>query len=70
MSECPKCWWKSRTLWFNAFCAALLALEAATGIIQPYVPVNVYMILAVVLPVVNAILRVITTQALTTKAEA
>lgn len=69
MTACPKCWWKSRTLWFNAACAALLALEAATGVIQPYVPVNVYLVMAAVLPVVNAILRVITTQALTIKAE-
>jgi hypothetical protein len=65
--ECPKCWWKSRTLWFNAACSALIALEAATGILQPHVPVNVYLVMAVVLPVVNAMLRVITTQAIALK---
>lgn len=67
MIDCPKCWWKSKTLWFNAACSALLALEAATGNIQPHVPVNVYLVMSVVLPIVNAILRVITTQALTIK---
>lgn len=66
MESC-KCWWKSRTLWLNAACAALIALEAATGIIQPHVPVNVYLVMAVLLPPVNAILRVITTQALSLK---
>ncbi len=64
---CAKCWWKSRTLWFNAMAAALLALETVTGAIQPYVPVNVYVVMAVALPVINAILRVVTTQALTFK---
>lgn len=64
---CPKCWWKSRTLWFNAFAAGLVALEAATGILQPRLPVNFYTALAVALPVVNAMLRVITTQAIALK---
>lgn len=65
--DCAKCWWKSRTLWFNAACSALIALESVTGIIQPHVPVNFYLVMAVALPVSNAILRVITTQALTIK---
>lgn len=59
-----KCWWKSRTLWFNAIAAALIALEATTGVLQPRLPVNLYMFMAVVLPIINAVLRVITTQAL------
>lgn len=63
VSNC-KCWWKSRTLWANAIAAALMALEATTGIIQPYVPVNLYVVMAVALPIVNAILRVVTTQAI------
>lgn len=60
---CPKCWWKSRTLWVNAAAAALIALEAGTGLLQPLLPVPFYTALAVALPMVNAALRVVTTQA-------
>lgn len=59
-----KPWWQSKILWVNAIAAALMALEGVTGAIQPYVPVNVYVVFAVALPVINALLRVITTQAL------
>jgi hypothetical protein len=56
-----KAWWKSRTLWVNAMAAMLVALEAGTGVLQPLLPINLYTALAVGLPVVNALLRVITT---------
>lgn len=64
MRGSPKCWWRSRTLWVNALAAGLLALEASTGLLQPLVPVNLYSAIAVALPVVNAVLRVVTTQGL------
>lgn len=56
-----KVWWKSRTLWVNAVAAMLVALEAGTGILQPLMPANLYTVLAVGLPIINALLRVITT---------
>lgn len=56
-----KAWYKSKTLWVNAAVAALVALEAVTGFLQPYVGDAFYAAIAVGLPVVNAILRVITT---------
>lgn len=56
-----KAWWKSKTLWVNAVAAMLVALEAGTGILQPLLPVNLYTVLAVGLPIINALLRVITT---------
>lgn len=59
-----KPWWASKVLWVNAIAAGLIALEASMGVMQPYLPVNFYLMMAIVLPVVNAILRVITTQAL------
>lgn len=59
-----KLWWQSRTLIVNAITAALVALEAGTGLLQPYLPVDFFTVIAVALPMVNAILRVITTQAL------
>lgn len=60
-----KPWWKSKIMWVNAGAAGLVALEVATAAMQPYLPVNFYLAMAVALPVVNAVLRVITTQALT-----
>lgn len=56
-----KPWWQSRTLQVNAVAAMLVALEAGTGILQPLLPVNLYTAMAVGLPIVNALLRVITT---------
>jgi hypothetical protein len=58
----PKPWWESKTLIINAAAAGLTALEASTGILKPLVGDNFYMIMAGVLPVVNAVLRVVTTQ--------
>lgn len=59
-----KPWWKSRTIRVNAVIAGLVALEAGTGLLQPILPVNFYTAVAVGLPIINAVLRVITTQAL------
>lgn len=59
-----KPWYTSKTIIVNAIVAAMVALEAGTGLLQPYLPGNFYAIIAVGLPVVNAVLRVITTTAL------
>jgi hypothetical protein len=59
-----KAWYQSKTLWINAVVAALAALEAGTGILQPFLPANFYAIVAVGLPIVNSVLRIITTQGL------
>lgn len=60
-----KPWWQSRTLQCNALVAGLVALEAGTGLLQPLVGERFYVMVAVGLPVINAMLRVVTTQALT-----
>lgn len=52
-------------LWLNVLAAALVALEETTGVLQPLLPVNFYAALAVALPVANAVLRVITSKAIT-----
>lgn len=62
MADC-KHWSRSRTLWVNAIAAALVALEAGTGLLQPHLPVSLYTAVAVGLPVINAVLRVLTHQA-------
>ena len=58
---------KSKTMMFNIACAALIALEGVSGFLQPYLPVNFYAAMCIALPVVNAMLRVVTTQPLTNK---
>lgn len=64
-----KPWYASRTVWLNAAAAALVALEASTGLLQPYVGDHFYAALAVALPVLNAMLRVITTQGIALRKE-
>jgi hypothetical protein len=59
-----KRWTKSKTLWFNAICAALAALEGLTGAMQPYLSVNAFALLSIALPVGNAVLRVVTSEPL------
>ena len=64
----PTCkhWWHSRVIWINVVAAGLLALEASTGMLQPLLPVNLYTAIAVGLPVINAMLRIVTSQAIRT----
>lgn len=57
-----KVWYKSKTLIVNAIAGALVALEAGTGLLKPYLGDDFYVIVAVGLPIINAILRVITTE--------
>lgn len=61
-----KPWYRSRTILANAAVAGLVALEAVSGLLQPYLPVNFYAAVAVGLPVLNAMLRVITTEGVRT----
>lgn len=57
-----KPWYKSKTLIVNAIAAALLALEAGTGLIQPHMQADFYAAFALGLTMVNAVLRVITSK--------
>jgi len=59
-----KAWYLSKTLWVNMLVAALVALEAGTGLLQPFLPPHFYAIVAVGLPIINAMLRIVTTQGL------
>ena len=58
---------RSKTMLFNAIVAALAALEGVFGMLQSYVPGNVFAYLTIILTVGNAFLRVLTTQALADK---
>jgi hypothetical protein len=59
-----KPWYKSKTLWVNIIVAVLATLEASTGLLQPYLPNHWYVVVAVGLPIINVVLRIITTQSL------
>lgn len=52
----------SKTLWFNAAGAGLIALEANLHLLQPYVPGSAYAWVAVGLATGNAVLRFFTVQ--------
>ena len=57
-----KPWWKSKVIGFNAVAAALIALESNYSLLQPYLPISVYLVGAMVIAGVNAGLRIITSQ--------
>lgn len=57
-----KKWWASRTLWINAAVLALAAAESQLGVLQPLLPIKFYQLVAFGLPVLNAVLRFLTTQ--------
>lgn len=65
-----KPWWHSKTLWFNALCAALAAAEAGFAVLQPLLPVNAYATLLFGMAVGNAVLRAVTTMRLSLQAQA
>lgn len=59
-----KAWWRSRTLWLNAFVLMAAAAETQLQVLQPLLPVNVYSLVAFGLPLLNVLLRVVTKQPL------
>ena len=63
-----KVWYKSKTLIVNAIAGALVALEAGTGMLKPYLGDDFYVIVAVGLPIINAVLRVITSEGISRRA--
>lgn len=60
-----KKWYRSKTIIFNAAVAALAALESVTGVLEPFIGHSFYAALCVLLPVGNAVLRIISSEAIT-----
>ena len=58
-----KPWWQSRTIRLNVAVVVLAVAESQLNIIQPLLPVNFYAAVAFALPIINAAMRIITTQA-------
>ncbi|MGO1000854.1 DUF7940 domain-containing protein [Lysobacter sp. CA196] len=59
-----KPWHRSWTLWVNLLAAVLVALESGLDVLRQIVPGDFYLYVALVLPLVNAALRVVTSQGL------
>jgi len=66
----PKAWWRSRVLLLNAAVLMLAAAESQVSVLQPLLPVNVYALIAFVLPVLNAGLRFATSTSIQLQAPA
>lgn len=63
----PKHWYQSRTLWVNLFfllTAALVETQPVLSLLQGVLPAKVYMWLAIALPIVNGVLRAVTSRGL------
>jgi hypothetical protein len=54
-----KPWYKSKTIIFNLIVAILIAIEASFTLFQDVLPATVYAVLATILAIGNAILRVL-----------
>lgn len=53
--------YRSRQIWLSAAGAAFIALEGVFGMLQPLLPVNVFIVLSVILVVGAAWIRTVTT---------
>ena len=58
---------KSKSIWFNVIGAALTAMEAFSGAVQPHISANVYLIMLTVSVAGNFALRFYTDKAVTIK---
>lgn len=59
-----KPWYGSRTLWLNAIVLGLAAAEARLGLLKDVLPISLFQLLAFALPVVNLVLRTVTSTAI------
>lgn len=55
-----KAWWKSKTLWLNALVLLFATLELRLDLVKEIAPAQLYAWIAIALPVLNMLLRAIT----------
>lgn len=65
LQPAAKPWWRSRTLWLNALALALAAAEERLGLLQGVLPASTFQAVAFALPVLNMVLRLVTSTAVT-----
>ena len=57
----PKSFMMSKTIFINVIILILALMETQWGVLQPYLPGNVYAYFAFALPIINGVLRLVTT---------
>ena len=57
----PKSFMMSKTILINVIILILALMETQWGVLQPYLPGNVYAYFAFALPIINGVLRLVTT---------
>lgn len=62
-----KNWYQSKTMWFNIISAVLVVLEAQLGVLTPLLPSDVAPWVLLGIPIINVVLRIVTTQPLAIK---
>lgn len=62
-----KNWYQSKTMWFNIISAVLVVLEAQIGVLTPLLPSDVAPWVLLGIPIINVVLRIVTTQPLAIK---
>jgi hypothetical protein len=65
LQPAAKPWWRSRTLWLNALALGLAVAEARLGLLKNVLPISAFEAAAFALPVLNAVLRLVTSTAVT-----
>lgn len=63
-TEVSKRWWRSRTVWFNVAVAVFASLELSLGVLQPVLSANWFVLISVAVPIINIMLRSVTTMPL------
>jgi hypothetical protein len=57
-----KAWWRSKVIWFNLFAGSFATLEATFHFLRPMFGDMLYGVGAVIIAMVNMVLRVTTNQ--------
>ena len=63
-----KPWWQSKVIWFNLFVVGASLITTATPAIEQYMSPESYGLLTSIVGVINALLRLSTSQAIVKKA--
>ena len=63
-----KPWWQSKVIWFNLFVVGASLITTATPALEQYMTPENYGLLTSIVGVINALLRISTSQAIVKKA--
>ncbi len=69
MMKSRKVWYRSRTIWFNAVAASLIALEASGNYLQPVLGERLYPAAMLGIILINVWLRIVTAGGISARKE-